>query len=459
MAGIQLSGLVSGIDTQSIISQLMTIEKAPRTKITLDQDATTKRQSLLQDLSTKLTTLKSTNDDLKSVLSWLDTQTVESGDTSKVTVSRIGGAPPGGYDIAITQLASAERQTFAFASPAADGTLDIANADGSARTSIALKAGASVDDAVSAINGSSTSQLYAVNVNGSLVLSAKTTGDTSGFAITGAGVGAQTERVAGQNAKLTINDVAYERQSNTITDAIPGVQFTLKGKTAVGSSVGVTVGTPGPDKDAIVTKVKAFVTAYNDVVKTARADVTEKPVVNGSTTADVQTGTLFGDSGINMMLSQFRSTLSAPIAGLTGLTSMADIGVSTGAANTGSSINQDSVDGLLTVDETKLRTALDTNPNGVRALLGGVSGTTGFGQTFASSLSSYQGSAGLLQSRILSATSDLTDLATKLTDFDARMDAKQDLLQKQFTAMETALNASQSAGSSLAGLISSDSSN
>ncbi len=458
MAGIQLSGLVSGIDTQSIIAQLMTIEKAPRTKITLDQDATTKRQSLLQDLSTKVTALKSANDDLKSVLSWLDTQTVETADASKVTVSRIGGAPPGGYDVAISQMASAERQTFSFVSPTADGTLDIANADGSARTSIALKAGATVDDAVSAINGSSNSKLYAVNVNGSLVLSAKTTGDTSGFAITGAGVGTQTERVAGQNAKFTINDVAYERQSNTITDAIPGVQFTLKGKTAVGSTVGVTVGTPGPDKDAIVTKVKAFVTAYNDVVKTARADVTEKPVVNGSTTADVQQGTLFGDSGLNGMLSQFRSTLSSPIAGLTGLKSMSDLGISTGAANTGSALNQDAIDGLLTVDETKLRTALDTDPNGVRALLGGASGTTGFGQTFQTVLANYQGSAGLLQSRITSANSDLTDLATKLTNFDARMDAKQDLLQRQFTAMEAALSSSQSAGSSLAGLISSNSS-
>jgi flagellar hook-associated protein 2 len=455
MAGLQLSGLVSGIDTGSIITQLMAIEKAPRTKITLDQDATTKRQSLLQDLSTKVTALKSANDDLKSVLSWLDTQTVETGDASKVTVSRTGGAPPGGYDVAIIQLASAERQTFSFVSPGADGTLDIANADGSARTSIALKAGATIDDAVSAINGSSTSKLYAVNVNGSLVLSAKTTGDTSGFGITGAGVGTQTELVAGKNALVTINGTPYERQTNTITDAIPGVQFTLKGKTAVGATVGVTVGTPGPDKDLIVTKVKAFVTAYNDVVKTARTNLTEKPVVNGKTTDDVQKGTLFGDSGLNAMLSQMRSTLSAPIIGLTGLTSMGDIGVSTGAANKGSTINQDALDGLLTVDETKLRASLDSNPNGVRALLGGVNGTTGFGQTFQTVLASYQGPAGLLQSRILSATSDLTGLAAKLTRFDDRMDAKEARLQKQFTAMEAALSASQSAGSNLSSLITS----
>jgi len=41
MAGIQMSGLVSGLDTASIIDQLMKVEKLPRTKITLDQDATT----------------------------------------------------------------------------------------------------------------------------------------------------------------------------------------------------------------------------------------------------------------------------------------------------------------------------------------------------------------------------------------------------------------------------------
>ncbi|MES1194030.1 MAG: flagellar filament capping protein FliD, partial [Solirubrobacterales bacterium] len=274
----------------------------------------------------------------------------------------------------------------------------------------------------------------------------------------GAGVGTQTERVAGQNALLTINGTPYERQSNTITDAIPGVQFTLKSNTAVGATVGVTVGTPGPDKDTIVAKVKAFVTAYNDVVKTARADVTEKPVVNGKTTADVQKGTLFGDSGLNAMLSQFRSTLSAPVDGLTGLKSMSDIGISTGAANKGSTLNQDAIDGLLTVDETKLRTAMDTDPNGVRALLGGASGTSGFAQKFQTVLANYQGSAGLLQSRILSASSDLTDLATKLSRFDDRMDAKQDRLQKQFTAMEAALSASQSAGSNLSSLIASNSS-
>ncbi|HET6508852.1 MAG TPA: flagellar filament capping protein FliD [Baekduia sp.] len=457
MAGIQMSGLVSGIDTASIIDQLMTIEKIPRTKITNDQAATTKKQSLLQDISTKLTSLRFANDDLKSALTWLDTQSVESADTSKFTVTRTGGAAPGGYDVSVNQLATAERQTYGFVSPTADGTLDIANADGTARVSVNVKAGADLDTVVGAINSNSKSGLYAVNVNGSLVLSSKTTGDSSGFAVSGAGVGDQTERVAGLNAKVTINGKTYERQTNTITDAMPGVTITLKGKTSGTDTVGLTVGSPGPDKDAIVSKVKAFITAYNDVVTATRADLTDARVVNASTSDDVQKGTLFGDSGLSTMLSQFRTTLSTALDGLAKpYQSMTDIGVTTGAAS--ATLNQDSLDGKLTLDEDKLRAALDADPQSVRTLLGGTSGTNGFSQAFASILSNYQGSNGLIQARIASATTDLTDLKTKLTNFDARMDAKQALLQKQFTAMETALQSSNSAGSSLASYLNSSSS-
>ena len=138
MAGIQMSGLVSGLDTASIIDQLMKVEKLPRTKITLDQDATTKRQSLLQDVSSKLTSLKYANDDLKSVLSWIDTQTAESGDASKFTVTRTAGAAPGGYDVSVGQLATAARQTYKFDGVTADGTLEIGNPDGTSRASIPL---------------------------------------------------------------------------------------------------------------------------------------------------------------------------------------------------------------------------------------------------------------------------------------------------------------------------------
>jgi flagellar hook-associated protein 2 len=448
-----MSGLVSGIDTGSIIDQLMAVEKIPRTKITNDQAVDNKKVSLYTDLSTKLTALKTANDDLSSALTWLDTQDVESTDTTKFTVSRTGGAPPGGYDVSVDQLASAERQTYAFTSPTADGQVAINNADGTQRASFTLRAGATVDDAVSAINGATGSSLYAVNVNGSLVLSSKTTGDSSGFSIAGNGVGAQTDRVAGQNARLTINGTTYERQSNTITDALPGVQFVLKSKTAAGTTAGLTVGSPGPDKTAITTKVQSFITAYNDIVTATRSALTDTPVVNPATDDDIVRGTLFGDSGLNDMLSQFRSALGSSIPGLSGtLKSLADIGITTGASTSSGTISQDSLDGKLSLDTDKLSAALDSDPLSVRTLLGGTAATPGFAQAFKTIVANYAGTNGLIQARINSTNTDLSDLASKLTNFDSRMDAKQQLLTKQFTAMETAMQASQSAGAGLAGL-------
>jgi flagellar hook-associated protein 2 len=451
MAGIQLSGLSSGLDTASIISQLMTLERQPRTRITNDQTAVTKRQSLLQDLNTKLTALKSANDDLKSAGTWLDTQSVETGDATKFTATRTGGAPPGGYEIGVNQLATAERVTYDWKDLTADGPLTFLNKDGTQRASIGLQAGATVDDAVAAINSSTDANLYAVNVNGDLVLAAKTTGDSSAFSVTGAG--AELDRVVGLNAKITVNGTAVERQTNTITDALPGVTLNLKAKTAAVSTVGLTIGAPGPDAAAITTKVQNFVNAYNALVTTTRADLDEKRVPNATTTADVQKGTLFGDTGLSSMLSQFRSVVGASIQGLTGLTSLADIGVSTGAANSGSAVNRDSVDGKLTLDKDKLTAALTSNPLGVRKLLGGLSGTGGFSQAFATAIAPLQGTGGIFDTRIGSATKELDDIKGKLTTFDARMDAKEAVYQKKFTALETALQKSQSVGNSLAGYI------
>ncbi|QEC46830.1 hypothetical protein FSW04_04000 [Baekduia soli] len=455
MAGIQLSGLVSGLDTQSIISQLIAVESQPRTRITQQQAQETKRQSLLQDIGTKLTALKNANDDLKSVLTWADTQTVTTTDDSKVAVSRTGGAAPGGYDLSIQRLASAERHTYAFTPPTADGPLTILNQDGSTRTSVALKAGASVDDAVAAINSSTDAGVYAVNVNGDLVMAAKTTGVSSGFSASGAGMGSDLEAVAGADALFTIGATSYQRSSNVVTDALPGVQLTLKAKTSGTDTVGLTVSAPGPDKAGVVTKVQAFITAYNAVVDTTRADLADKAVPNPQTNADVTAGTLFGDSGLSGMLTTLRTAVSSTVAGMTGLTSLADLGITTGAANTGATINDDSVAGKLTLDTTKLNAALDANPLGVRSLLGGTTNVDGFSQAFNTFLAPFAGTSGLIAQRVSSSTSELTDIKSRLDAFDTRISARQDFLQKQFTNLETVLQQSQSVNSSLAGYLSS----
>jgi len=56
MAGVSLGGLSSGLDTQSIIDQLMAIDRAPETRMKLQQSALQARQQTLTDIGTRLMT-------------------------------------------------------------------------------------------------------------------------------------------------------------------------------------------------------------------------------------------------------------------------------------------------------------------------------------------------------------------------------------------------------------------
>ena len=123
MAGIQLSGLASGLDTASIIDQLMAVERQPRTRIEMRQAAEQARRDGLNQVQTQLNTLKQAAADLRSAGTWADTQSATSSDAAKVAVTRTGGAGPGGYDISVTRLASSTQRTYTYTPPPAGTTL------------------------------------------------------------------------------------------------------------------------------------------------------------------------------------------------------------------------------------------------------------------------------------------------------------------------------------------------
>jgi flagellar hook-associated protein 2 len=453
MAGIQLSGLASGLDTASIIESLMAVERQPRTRIQMRQASEQARRDGLNQVATQLRTLKQAAADLRSVGAWADTQTATSSDTTKLDVRRTGGAGPGGYDVAVTRLASSTQRTYAYAPPAAGTTLTFTVKDAQGNdvpTAIPLAAGATLDDAVSAINTTTGSPVYAVNVSGKLVLASRATGESNRFTMADSAGGTLTQESErlGQNAQVNVDGVDYTPESNTLTGVIAGVELTLKGATP---SVQVNVGAPGPDKTALVAKMKAFTDAYNTVVDSIRTKVTEKPVANASTTTDAKKGSLFGDSGLNSVLRQLRQAVSDPVAGnATGLDQLGELGVSTGTAS--ATINADSVAGKLTFDSAKLTAALDSDPLAVRKLLGGITGTAGVGQRFEGLLDPVAGTDGLLASRISAEDSTLKRIADDLVTFDARLARKQEALNRQWSALETALAAAQARAQDISGL-------
>lgn len=439
MANLGLSGLASGVDTSAIVEQLMGLERQGQTRLRLRQSAIGTQQTALRDLKTKLETLKAAAADLRASSTWAETQTAESSDPARVAVARTGGAPIGGYTVKVTQLAAAAQKTYDWTAPAAETTLTI---DGK---SVVIAANAKAADVAATINGRGDLSVYAAVVSDKLVLSTRATGAAADFTATG--LGAASNPVAGRDALYELNGVAAPPSAtNVVETAIPGLRLTFKGVTAEPASV--VVGAPGVDRDKVKGEVKAFVEAYNAVVSATRAKVSEKKVPDATTTSDYVKGQLFGDSGLNAMLSKLRLGVGTTYGSDPALDALADIGISTGKPGASS---EQAKAGLLTLDEAKLTAALDADVQGVRKLLGGTATAA-----FAQDLEKLAGDlAGMIDGRIDSAGRESKRLADDLTRTDTRLAAKEKRLKAQFAAMESAMAASQTQMAWLQGQLSS----
>ena len=426
MTGIQLSGLASGLDTDAIISQLMSIESQPRTRVARQQVAIQARQAALRAVDTKLSALKLAAGDLRSAALWAPTQTVASGNESVLTARRLAGAAPGGYPVTVTTLASADARTYDWV-------------DGGGALTVAYKADGV--DAMKAFDLTGQTLDEAVNVGGKLSLSRRETGDHDswGFDASGTALGALTSSRDGTDASYTVSGDAttYTSHTNVATAGLPGLELTLK---STGTST-VTVSAPAADPEQLTTKIKAFVSAYNDAVDLVRGKLTEKRVADPKSDADAKLGVLFGDPTLGGLLSKLRQTISE--AGLDGL------GVS--VASSAAPNSPDALAGKLTFDEDAFDEAWAANPLAVKAKLGSPD-APGFAQDFEADLDPFtRAGDGLLDTRVGDADRELSYVKDTLARIDQRLQSKEDLLRKQFTALEAALSRSQAQSSDLAG--------
>jgi flagellar hook-associated protein 2 len=453
---LNIGGLASGLDTNSIVDQLMAIERQPRTRLDQQASLITARQSALADFQSRLRAVEAAAKDLRSVTLWSQQQSVATSDSTRLSAAIVAGsgAGVGGYQLEVSQLANAAQRTYAFSSPAGAGTITIDGHD----TSVA--AGASIADIVSAINSDVNATVYAAATDsGTLVLSARRTGDTgTGFIAVTDGTGALTEDAAkakqGRDALFTVDGVAGRSSSNDVTNAVAGVRLTLRGVTTVSGPITVTVGAPAADADAIKDKLRAFVDVYNSTVDAIRARLDERSVPNATSDAERQKGMLNGDTTLTAILSQMRQAIYTPIGGLpAGMSSLADLGVSTGSAS--STISRDALAGKLEIDDDVLDAALANNPSGVRDLLAGPANAGGWARAFERIVHDADTTGGTIDVRITGADAELKRLQQSMADMDDRLALKEQTLRAQFTAMETALSQSQTQSSWLQGQLAS----
>lgn len=361
-------GAGSGVDTASLITNLTNAMAQPK------QDAITARQTTNSAQVSQLATLANGIDSFASSLnSLLSGGTLFTQPTSTnsaiVSVSAVAGANISGLSstLQVTQLA--QSQSVASASLANAAT---AVGQGSLTLSIG---GLSAKITVDGTNNTLTGLAAAIN-NANLGVNATVVTDTQGsrlvvkgptgaanaftltanadadadlrrFAYDPSGSGGMTLAQSAQDALLNLDGVSVARSSNSFSDLIPGVKFTLN-SAAPGTTVSLGYQQP---TDAITQAVNDFVTAYN-TLKSALDAATAPPASDGT-----GAGPLRGDPGIRDMqkkLSQLTLTVLSSTG--SGPHTLAEIGVGTNR------------DGTLSVDSTRLASILASDPGGVEAL-------------------------------------------------------------------------------------------
>lgn len=399
--GLTVGGLGSGLDTEGMITKLMAIEAAPLTQLQAKEVKAQAKISAWGTVKSAVATFQTATQAMQSATAFNSLKGTSSDETV-ASVTTTSQSKAGSASIAVTQLAQAGKtmlagtftagQTINSLSTPSNITLqfgkitpDATNGSGTGATfapdssvtskTITIRANATLEQAVQDINNAGvgvSARTVSTPAGLKVVVESTATGDKTDMQIfTGAGIlnGANAFGVVvgtpgangaalvhGQDAKYTVDDVPISSKTNTITDALSGSTITLKGVSAAGKKANLTVAT---DTSGVKTQLEAFVKAYNDLDTTLRS-VSAYGVSPGKGQAPVGGGELSGDSTIRAIQTEMRAMFNQPIPGAPkGYSSMVDIGVTFAK------------DGKLSLDSTKLNTALTNNPDGVRQLLMG----------------------------------------------------------------------------------------
>ena len=440
MASSTISGVGSGVDTQSIVKALVAAEKAPKqAQITSQQTKTTVQLSALGTVKSALEAYRTAIDKLKDPSSFSGMAGSTSDDKkSKVTIDAT--ASTGKYDLVVEQLATASKVS----SPVyADGASSIVNPTDEVTTltisqsgvdyNVDVPGGATMKEMREAINtqlqGKGISANVLTDATGSrLVLTSSVMGEGTEITMSGDSDLAKgaTTLVEPQNAKFTIDGLAMESKSNTVDSAISGVTIEL----LVGDKAASTI-TVGANTDTLKTSVQGFVTAYNALMTSINAQTKVTATGDSATTTS---GALTGDASMRQLVSSLRNELLSS-SGSKAISGLAQMGVSTDAKT-----------GLLALDDTAWNKAVAT-PSGATEIAKVFTGDTGLIARMTKSTASYVGTTGTLAQRTTDLNNKLTQLTTEQTELDRRIESLQTSLSAKYNAMDTLvaqLNASSS---------------
>jgi len=428
------AGIGSGLDVESIVSQLMAIERQPLVALQQKKTGIDARISAYGNLKSALSTFQTAMKEL-STPSALKVFTATSADDSVFTATASSTAAASTFQIEVVR--QAERHKFASAE-----ALDTDTFGGGAGDALTIQVGTNAADFVTvdlgsastlgdirdAINvdpanpGVTATVISGNNGNQKLVLTADDSGSDHALTLSySGGISAATfgfqeiNNIGGNtallDAEITVDGYSVTRGNNTIDDIIQGVTLDLH-SAAPGATFTLDV---ERDVGAVSDSVQAFADAYNNILSTIQT---------------LRDGDLATDSALFSVERGLRNVMNTPASGLpSGLGYLGEIGLTF------------SREGTLTVDANDVEGALTNDFNAVSELFSTA------GQGFASRLDSLVGGwldiDGLIKGRTDGLDSSKRLLETREASLQYRMTQVEAGLRAQFSQLDTLLGGLQ----------------
>jgi flagellar hook-associated protein 2 len=392
---LSITGLASGMDTSSIVNQLVAIQKNAQVPYQQKESANYSKLTSWLTLTPMLTTLQSSLKTLESPSTFMGTSASFTnsiaGNPDITTLTTTTNVAQGSHSLKVNALA-AQQQSWStqgqsstsaaindFMSltitPAGTGKAQVFTQNTLSGLSTAINnanAGVSATIVNTAASGAPANyRMELTATNSGTANSFTTSTQLISTGVTGAGVLDFTNSQTSADASITIDGQNVTRSSNSISDVIPGLTMTL-------SSIGSGTINLTNNTSSTVTNVQSFVTAYNSVM----GYINQQNSFNPSSTSQQP---LFGDPTLLTIQTSLRSLVSGGGTGIGNSSnvypSLSSIGINTNwSASSGSSVS---------LNTATLTTALQSNASAVQNLF--VPGGTGAGKASAYSLVSATG--------------------------------------------------------------------
>jgi len=439
-----IDGLVSGLDTTSIIEGLVSLQKSQVDRLNVKKSEILTEQAAFQGVEARLLSLKSSMSQLnRSSGSVFDQTTASSSDESILTVTSQSKAIPGSYNVRVNSLARAHQiGSQGFSDPSttiSTGTISFQVGDRAATEITIDSSNNTVDGLVNAINTQSDDVSASIvfdqaNSANRILLTSKYTGEANEINVTnnlvtptGSEVlpdfsGAAIQDAA--NAQLQLGSgagaIVAEYDSNVIDGLIDNVTLNLESADA-SKDINIKV---TRDTDSAQTAIEGFVESYNSMIQY----IDDQTAFNTSTNT---ASPLLGNRTVSTLKTTLSSMVTESVPGLSSsVNRFSQLGIDIDNS------------GKLIINSSELESALQGNTDGIEPTdiqrvfgMSGVSDNSGVSFLLGSTRTKASTSA--YQVDILQAAERGSVTATSALDSSIVIDSSNNQIQLSIDSLET----------------------